>query len=427
MSTDTIPTDPPTVERARLWARDVFAKVWVNRLVALWIFSGGFVLIEPAPYELIFLVLLALAMVSGMPLYRATAPIFGLFLAFLPFAYISAFQLQHLPISKGLLFATVTVFLWLTAYFVANFVAVAPFERMRLIMRAYLAIAVLVASIGLLAYLGVLPGQEIFLKFGRVKATFEDPNVFGPFLVLPAAFALQQALLWRGAKAGMAALFNVILVVGVFVSFSRGAWAHLILTSALVFILAFFLETRPLDKVRMIIIALIGGMFLIGALGALLSIPSVADLFLTRANLLQNYDSGSTGRFGRIAYGLGLALNNPAGIGPLEFEHLRITEQPHNTYLTVFLGYGWGGGLAYIAFVAMTIWTGLKTLVRRSPNRLLMIPLVATFIPLALESAIIDTDHWRHFFLIAGLIWGVAVGYRSLSPEQAAGKRPTIL
>jgi hypothetical protein len=31
---------------------------------------------------------------------------------------------------------------------------------------------------------------------------------------------------------------------------------------------------------------------------------------------------------------------------------------------------------------------------------------------LVLESAIIDTDHWRHWFLLVGLIWGVSAAAR---------------
>jgi len=77
----------------------------------------------------------------------------------------------------------------------------------------------------------------------------------------------------------------------------------------------------------------------------------------------------------------------------------------------VLHAYGWGGGLVMIAFIGITIWRGVSFLTRPSPNRRLLIPLVATFVPLAGEAAIIDVDHWRHFFLVAGLIWGVTAAY----------------
>lgn len=82
-------------------------------------------------------------------------------------------------------------------------------------------------------------------------------------------------------------------------------------------------------------------------------------------------------------------------------------EEPHNTYVNVLHAYGWGGGLAYWVLVGLTFWRGVSGLTIKSDNRLLLIPLIAAFVPLAMEGAIIDTDHWRVFYLLTGLIWGV--------------------
>ena len=67
-----------------------------------------------------------------------------------------------------------------------------------------------------------------------------------------------------------------------------------------------------------------------------------------------------------------------------------------------------GGGLLYYVLVGATLYLGCRGLLRPSPYRRLMIPVIATFSMLVLESAIIDTDHWRHWFLLAGLIWGIS-------------------
>jgi hypothetical protein len=147
-------------------------------------------------------------------------------------------------------------------------------------------------------------------------------------------------------------------------------------------------------------------------IGGMLSIPSVQRLFDARASA-QNYDEGETGRFGRQGYALELALDHPLGIGPLEFRNLRIREEPHNSYINVMHVYGWGGGLAFVLLIGTTLWRGMSFVLRPSPNRLLLIPLISVFVPLSIEAAIIDLDHWRHFFLIAGLIWGVTAGYRT--------------
>lgn len=385
---------------------------WLDFMVAFWIFTGGLVLFEPSPYELTFLAVLPLAFVAGMGLYRSTFGLFAILLGFTPFALIACFQVRFNPIGDALLFSIVTIFLLLTAYFIANYVAEQTERRMRLVMRAYTAVALISAIVGTLAYLGLMPGADIFLRYGRAKAAFNDPNVFGPFLVLPAMYALQRLLLAPGRSAIIAGGIYMVLFVGVFVSFSRAAWGHFALSSLIVLVLCFWLEAAARDKVRIMIMSLLGAAMLVVALAGLLSIPQVASLFEQRA-AGQNYDSGETGRFGRQGYAFELALDHPLGIGPHEFRNLRIIEEPHNVYVTVLHVYGWGGGAFYYLLVILTLWRGIAALTRPSPYRLMMIPLVATFAMLVGESAIIDTDHWRHYFLLVGLIWGISTAIRN--------------
>ncbi|MCZ4270817.1 O-antigen ligase family protein [Maritalea porphyrae] len=380
-------------------------------LVPVWIAGGALVMFEPSPYELVFVAVFACAMLAGMPISRRTNTYLMATLLFIPPAFVAILQMQYSTLSKGLIFTTVTVFLLITGYFVANFVAEKPFERMRLINKAYIFAAVFAALIGTLAYLGLIPGKDLFLRYGRAKAFFKDPNVFGPFLVLPAAYLWQRILLGDYRKMAMNALWLGIICVGVFVSFSRGAWGHLLLTFIIVYLLNFLLEATPRERIKMIGLAVVGIFALVLGILGLLMIPQVADLFLQRASLVQSYDGGETGRFGRQAWGYALALNNPLGIGPWQFDQMLVLEQPHNTYLKVFLDYGWLGGGAFVWLILMTLRRAVVSMAIPSPNRLLMIPAFATFLPLILEAAIIDIDHWRHLFLVMGIIWGVSAGY----------------
>jgi len=386
--------------------------------VGIWIFAGGFVFIEPSPYELMFLLVLPLALIARVGLHRGTLNLFNLMAFFTPFALIAAFQSTYLSPTEALIYVCVTIFLLFTSYFLSNYVADAPYERMRIIMRAYTITAVISALIGLLAYLQLMPRSDLFLLYGRAKSMFQDPNVFGPFLVLPAMFALQKVLLGKKSSAILPALVFGILFLGVFASFSRAAWGNFVLASILVFCLCFLIEAGARQKVRMMILALAGAAILATSIVGLLTIPSVSRLFEDRTSVTQTYDGGETGRFGRQGYAFDLALQHPWGLGPSEFRYLRIKEEPHNTYVNVLHAYGWGGGLAYWVLVVLTLRRGFGTLVKRSPNRLLMIPLISTYFPLAIEAGIVDTDHWRHYFLIVGLIWGVSAGYKRLSKEQ---------
>ena len=380
--------------------------------VAFWIFAGSVVITEPSPYELAFLAVLALSLfTSSFAFQRQTLGLLVLWVGFIPFALIGAFQATFTPLPGALLFQAVTIFLFFTSYWVANYVAGAPQERMRLIMGAYTVAAVLSALLGTLAYLGLIPGAAILTLYGRAKALFNDPNVFGPFLILPAMYALQRVLLAPPRRAFRGGVIFMIIAIGVFASFSRAAWGHFALSSIMVYLGCFTFVAHAREKVRMLLLALAGTLALVIVIGGLLSIPSVQRLFETRA-AAQNYDEGETGRFGRQGYAFELALEHPLGIGPLEFRNLRIKEEPHNSYVNVVHVYGWGGGLAFVLLIGTTLWRGLSFAVVSSPNRLLLIPLVAVFLPLSIEAAIIDLDHWRHFFLIAGLIWGVTAGYR---------------
>lgn len=393
--------------------------------VGFWIFCGGFVLIEPSPYELAFLAVLVLAVLANIDLYRSSTGLLAIIVGFVPFALIAVFQVGNSTLVNAMVFSAVTVFLLLTSYFLANYVAEATDRRMRLIMQAYTIAALCCAIIGTLAYLGLIPGAELFTLYGRAKATFKDPNVFGPFLVLPAMFALQRVLLGTRREQILGALVYAVLTVGVFLSFSRGAWGHLLASSLIVLILCFCLEARIQEKLQIILMTVIGAIAMVVGILGLLSIPAVAELFAVRAQG-QSYDMGETGRFGRQGYAFGLALENPFGLGPFEFRTLKIMEEPHNVYVSVLLNYGWGGGGLYFLLVALTLWRGVKGLLRASPYRLMMIPLVATFSVLVMLSAIIDTDHWRHWFLLVGLIWGVSAAIQ-MDPRRTAPRAQMLL
>jgi len=388
--------------------------------VAFWVFSGAVVVTEPSPYELSFVLVLVLSLfTAGFAFQRQTLGLLILWLCFIPFALIGAFQATFTPLDDALLFQIVTIFLFFTTYWIASYVAQAPQERMRVIVAAYTVGAVFSATIGTLGYLGLIPGHEILTLYGRAKALFNDPNVFGPFLILPAMYALQRVLLGTPRRAVWAGAVFMIIAVGVFASFSRAAWGHLAVSAGMVYVLCFVFIAHAREKVRMLIIALLGALAIVVAIGGLLSIPSVQRLFEVRATA-QNYDEGETGRFGRQGYAFELALQNPLGIGPLEFRNLRVKEEPHDSYVNVLHVYGWGGGLMFILLIGTTLWRGLSFVVRPSPNRLLLIPLISVFLPLSVEAAIIDLDHWRHFFLVAGLIWGVTAGYPRIKKGEEA-------
>lgn len=388
----------------------------VDRLVPFWIACGAVVITEPSPYEMAFLLVLGASLLGGFNLHRGTLGLLGLFGLFIPFAYIAAFQVRFNGLTESLIYQSVTIFLFFTAYWVANYIADAPHERMKRIMAAYIAAAAVSALLGILGYLGI--AHELLTRYDRAKALFNDPNVFAPFLILPATVTLTRLLMGTRREFWLWGAVYGLLFAGVLVSFSRAAWGHIVISSGMTFVLLFALEAAKAQRQRMVMLASAGVICIILGIGVAFSIPSVRS-FIELRTQEQNYDTGESGRFGRQGYAFDLALTHPLGLGPLEFRNMRVKEEPHDTYVNVLHAYGWGGGAMFIGFILLTIWRGLGALRLPHPNRILLIPVISVFVPLAGEAAIIDIDHWRHFFLVGGLVWGLTATLPQRTPHRA--------
>ena len=73
------------------------------------------------------------------------------------------------------------------------------------------------------------------------------------------------------------------------------------------------------------------------------------------------------------------------------------------------LNHGWVGGVAYLAQVLLTLVIGWCAMFVRTPWQAFTIATYLTFTALVLEGFIVDTDHWRHYYLLLGLVWGLAI------------------
>ncbi|RAI42848.1 O-antigen ligase family protein [Rhodoplanes roseus] len=387
--------------------------VFIERLQLrlLWLlgFSGGFVMIEPAPYELVGALAMAAFAVSGLTLRPAHLPLVFLMVLFNIGIAIGATQVISEP---GIAVWTfVSYFLGLTTLFFAVALADDSVRRFDALMGGYVLAAVVVSLIGILAYFHAIPSADSFLLYGRAKATFKDPNVFGPFLVLPGLIVLGRLTFGRLRQQMVATVMLLILAGGFLLSFSRGAWGHFAFSAVLFLGLSYLTRASTGDRLRIVVFAALGCIAVALLVAALLSIPQVADLFAQRAALVQDYDAGHTGRFGRHILGAMLMLDNPFGIGPLQFAKY-FPEDPHNSFLAAFASGGWLGGVAFVGLVLTTLAVGLKAVFTISPVQSRTIAVYATFVGVAGESYIIDVLHWRHYFLLMGLVWGLAIAAR---------------
>jgi hypothetical protein len=184
--------------------------------------------------------------------------------------------------------------------------------------------------------------------------------------------------------------------------------------------LLFVVSNNAKERTRILAATLFGAAALGLLIAVLLSMRGVGELFSERATLSQSYDMGQLGRFGRYGLGIQLLLDQPWGLGPFQFAKI-FPEDPHNVYLNAFMTGGWLGGMSYLLFVLITLWAGLLGALRATPWRPVLLAVWAAFLGVAVEGAIIDTDHWRHFWLLAGLLWGGAIAasrYRVEVPQK---------
>ncbi len=154
---------------------------------------------------------------------------------------------------------------------------------------------------------------------------------------------------------------------------------------------------------------MLAGVFVVGLFAAAQSVPQIAEVMGTRATLEQPYDVGPNGRFGGQIKALDLILTHPLGIGALEFARVYHDEDAHEVYLSMFLNAGWIGGTLYLAVVLLTLGLGFRQVVYERGGNGHSAVLVAAFIGMAFEGVVIDTDHWRHFYLLMAMIWGMAL------------------
>ena len=380
--------------------------------------AGAFVFMEPSPYEVASLLTMMVFGITGLTLRPAVMP-----LAFILILYNIGFSIAAIPVlaePKIPTWVLVSWYLAVTAIFYAAMLGDNTEQRLRLLLRGYTVAAVIASTAGILGYFHLVPGGDLFLRYGRVQGTFNDPNVLGAFLVLPALLALQRTLSARFGEvlrgSALLLLFSVALLLG----FSRAAWGQFAFGAALVLLFTFATSLSTRERLRIVVIAVVGCAVLVVFLAAVLSIPQVASLFQERASFDQSYDTGHTGRFGRHVLGFLLALDKPFGIGPLQFAHI-FPEDPHNAYLNAFMSGGWLSGACYLTLVLVTLVLGFRVVFARTPWQRTYIAVYAAFVGVAGESAIIDSDHWRHYFLLLGVVWGLIGASRRYEARRRGG------
>jgi O-Antigen ligase len=367
--------------------------------------SGAIVFIEPSPYELMTLTAAILFFATGLRLRLVFMPL--LLLLFLVNVGYTISAVPYMDQPEVANWIATSWYMAVTVIFFAMVTSEDTAARLDMLRRGLIVGALIASVTGIAGYFNLVPGgHDLLTLYERARGTFKDPNVLGAFLILPALFALQSVVSDRFGKSFRSAIALGIMALAILLAFSRAAWGGLVITAAFMLALMVLTSQSRAQRSRIIVMAVIAVVVVVALIAVLLSFDSIAEMFKQRASFDQSYDEGRFGRFGRHILGADMALDLPFGIGPLQF-HTYFPEDTHNSYLNAFMSGGWITGICYPALVFITVITGFRHIFVRVPWQRAYLAIFAAFLGTVGESFVIDTDHWRHFWMMLGAMWGM--------------------
>lgn len=183
-------------------------------------------------------------------------------------------------------------------------------------------------------------------------------------------------------------------------SYSRAAYVNYLL-AVLLTILVTGLRRRGGARAVKALLALI---VIAIATAGVLAFTGSLDFFDQRAQA-QAYD---TDRFGAQRVGYELGWEYPLGVGPGQFQFHHPVES-HSTYVRVMAEQGVVGLVAWLALVISTLVIATRNAIAgRGTFGIGSAALLGSWCGLLFNSAVVDTLHWRHMWVVAGLIWAGA-------------------
>jgi O-antigen ligase len=377
---------------------------------ALGMLLFGVVFIEPSPPDAVLGIVMLVALITGrFSVSAVPLPMFVLVLALLALTAISAI-FAILP-GRAVFFFAITAYLavfalWLTGY-------VNSVERARSVIRPLVAGAVVSSLVGVAVLFASFPGRALvdFREGDRAAGLFKDPNVFGPFLVVVALIVLAEILEPRLLTGRLLTKLGILLSLslGIVFAYSRAAWLNAAV-GVLVMLFVYALRRQGGVKVAKIVVALAVAFAVVSVT---LAATGSADFLQERAQL-QSYD---VERFAGQRAGIDLAQQYPLGIGPGQFEQT-VGIASHSLYVRLLAEQGILGMVVLGALLFGTLGFAATNAARgRDSYGVSSAALLGAWCGVVVNSAFVDTLHWRHFWLVAALIWVGAM-------RQGATSRP---
>ena len=360
-----------------------------------------FVMIEPAPTDLVFALSFGALILGGGSRGYLVGPVVTVgLLVFMWFTILSLIFVTgfHVQAVRAVIVEIYLVLLFLmTAYFTRRWGDKA-FDRITVM---YIIGGVIATVIGVLAYLDLVPNREIFFRdehLKRIKSTFKDPNVFGPFLILPLLASFWLAL---SSKRLMPVALTVVLATGLIIAYSRGAWVHCLISLSIFGVALLvnrqtFLRTFTLLSALSVIVVLLAVNF------SDQIAQSVESSFIAQRLSFQSYDSE---RFSVIWAVVKDLVLNPFGIGPYQ-SILVYRIEPHNTFVLVALHNGIPAAIGYTVVFLAAIYRCFVKVVQQEDGWMKYAFIFSILVGLLVLSNVVSSLHWRHLYVTMGLAFG---------------------
>jgi len=382
--------------------------------VAIGVALLAVVRVEPAPVDAAFAVIMIVAAVTGrFRLNQAPLSMVCLCGAFVALNVLS--MMDAVDIARAIKFVSITIYLLAFAIWTCGYVD--RRSRARRVIRVYIGAAVVSALFATIALRMHFPGSVYLITDDgeRGMGLFKDPNVYGPFLVPAALILLEEmlrpSLLRRGRF--LKSIGFLILVIGVVFSYSRAAALNLAVGIAVMLLVLTF--RRGAGKRAFALFAVV--LVVVSAVGWVV-VASGSLQFLEQRARFQTYD---TQRFGAQRTGIELAEEHPIGIGPGQFEVLSPVSA-HSTYIRALAEEGvLGAAVLFALMFGVLLIAARNAVTGRSTYGIGSMALLAAWCGALANSVFVDTLHWRHLWLIAGLIWAAAMADQASSTGAGRG------
>ncbi|NRA87116.1 MAG: hypothetical protein HRU28_06915 [Rhizobiales bacterium] len=393
---------------------DAFFVKLAYRLLYVAILLSGFVLFEPAPFDLLILLTIFIILFNGFVFPIQIKWVFVIAFVHLVGNFISV--LVSTRFADSYMHMIITTYMILFAIGIIIMVYNDPYKILDIIMKAYVWAALISTILAIMGYFHIGPTYDLFTLYGRAKGGFKDPNVFGPFIVPPMLYLVDRIIHSDLKKKIVPIMMISVLFLGLLLSFSRGAWGMFFFSTLFLIVTMYYTSKTNRFRVELTLYILIALTILAIGLLIAINIPAIANLLSERASLTQSYDVEEGGRFTHHVDAFKILIENPWGIGAKEFGWSH-GEDVHNSYLTAFLIGGWLGGFTFLLIILSTVIVGFKYCFNQHTLRRQFVFFYAAFLGLMVEAWIIDVDHWRILYIAMGYMWGIIL-YQKYHPKS---------